>query len=520
VNSHSDVEDVLQCLGRDWPENDSIVEGVMRELDSIPPRPLEKPVEKPVKKLVPWMHIRRILAVAAAVAVCAGLWWASSGNTSVYAQTRDAIRRARSFQMTARYFADGEDGALSTQTLTTAFERGVGFREEWPEELSVGNQGGSWHYRKGAKLAIKTKGLDISRMVDRFLDQGLGKTFDGAAYERCAARDQVVDGQPCQAFLIAHLRQKLAGDVDPDRQRLIVLKDNQSRIAQTIVEVRPADRWIVRAVSDLKYDVPLDPALFQPTFPDDVRVVDADTAFESFVDLDHAIYREERSGLWYAIHHAERIENGGLFLVTSARGTEATLKKYPLTERPLAPGKLFLDGPASQYRPGADGGTPGLFIELASVDHLGINVSWWVALPHNQAAQSPFETADGKVNVPVVISPSFSPYWKDNFTDRDGVTHGLAWVIALDLPTPAKSPTLDSISRKVYADLEVLEGVPFKFPNMGNRGLRPARWYDLDKITSAQFAEAVADDVRWWQNGAPMDDPRARELRGTPAPSK
>jgi hypothetical protein len=516
VNSHRDVEDLLQRLGRDWPQADSIFEGVMRGLDSIPPRPVEKSLEQRVRRSVPWAPIRRILAVGAAVAVCGGLWWASPGNTSVYAQTRDAIRRARSFQLTARYFVKGGDGVLETLTLTTAFERGLGFREEWPEEVSIGNREGSWHYRKGVKLALKTKGLDISRMVDRFLDRGLGKTFDGAAYERSPSRDQVVEGQSCQAFLVTHLAQKLAGDVDSDRQRLIVLKDNQSRIVQMIVEVRPADRWLVRAVSDLKYDVPLDPALFQLDFPDDVRLVDADTAFEDLVDLDGAIHREERSGLWYAIHHAERIENGGLFLVTSVRGTETTLKKYPLTERPLAPGKVFVDGPGSQYRPGIDGGTPGLFVELASVDHLGINVSWWVALPFGQAAQSPFDAGNGKVNVPVVVSPSFSQFWKDNFTDKDGVTHGLAWDVALDLPTPAEFPSLDSISKKVYADLAALEGVTFKFPNMGNRGLKPARWYDLDRITADQFAEAVADDVRWWQNGAPMDEPRARELRGTP----
>src|SRR6516225_1813255 len=250
-------------MGRDWPEGDSIAERFMPLLDSLPSRPVENPVEQRVKKAVPWTQIRRLLAVAAAIAVCAGLWWATSGSRSVYAQTRDAIRRARSFQLTGRFFADAGDRVLQTQTLTMAFERGVGFHEDWPEEASVGNQEGAWHYLKGAKLVIKTKGLNISRMVDRYLDQGLGKTFDGAVYERYASRDQAVDGQRCQAFLTTHLGQKLAGDVDSDRQRLIVLKDNKSRIVQMIIEVRPADRWIVRAVTDLKYDVPLDPALFQ-----------------------------------------------------------------------------------------------------------------------------------------------------------------------------------------------------------------------------------------------------------------
>src|SRR5262249_18405739 len=148
VNSHVDVEDMLQRLGRDWPENSSIVEGVMRQLDSIPPRQVEqaveKPAEQPVKKAETWVHIRRTLAVAAAVAVCAGLWWACSGGRSVYAQTRDAIRRARSFQLTRRLFADDRERVVLTQKLTTAFERGVGFREEWPDDVSIGNPAGSW----------------------------------------------------------------------------------------------------------------------------------------------------------------------------------------------------------------------------------------------------------------------------------------------------------------------------------------------------------------------------------------
>jgi hypothetical protein len=82
------------------------------------------------------------------------------------------------------------------QTLTTAFERGVGFREERPAEVSLGNRQGSWHYLKDAKLAIKTGGPGISQVVDRFLDQVIGNTFASATYERYASRDQVLDGQP------------------------------------------------------------------------------------------------------------------------------------------------------------------------------------------------------------------------------------------------------------------------------------------------------------------------------------
>lgn len=511
MKSRADVEDVLEELGRDWPADESIADGVLRGLDSIPPRPAEKPARGRGR------GVRRVLLVTASVAVCAALWWASPSHSTVYARTRDAILRARSFQMTTRWFGEGD--GRDRLTLTMAYERGVGFREDWPDEMSLGNHEGAWHYRKGAKLAVKTKGPGISRMVDRFLDHELGRIFADVSYERYAAQDQVIDGQPCEAWLITNPRYKVVGDVDADRQRSIVLKDKQSRILRTIIEVRPLEQWIARADIELKYDVPLDAALFQADFPEDVRVVDADSAFEHFIDLEHAIYLEDRRGLWYAIHHAERTENGGLFFVTSVRGTDSTLKKYPLTERPLTRGKIFIDGPADQYPGSQDPGIRGNVIQLAAVDHQGINVSWWILIPVVPTDRTPFDAGEGKVKVPAGFRP-LGPFGRENFTDADGVTHPAKWEIQLPLPKAASLSSLDAISKRVYGDLESFEGVPFRFPNMRYRGLMLVNFNDFDKTTPAEFAEAVADEVQWWKNGAPMEDPRARELRGVPAPAK
>lgn len=511
MNSPIDVEDVLHQLGRDWPADDSIVAGVLRSLDSLPPTPAEKPAGSWVRGLC------RALLVAASVAVCAALWWATLSSRSVYAQTRAAILRARSFQMTSRFF--GEGGDRRPITLTVAYERGVGFREDWPAEVSLGNDQGAWHYMKDTKLAVKTKGPDISRMVNRFLDQEVGRIFADATYERYPAQDQVVDDQPCAAFLVTNPRHKLVGDIDADRQRSIVLKDSQSRIVRTIIEVRPKDQWIVRGIVEFKYDIPLDPALFQADFPEDVRVVDADSALEHFVDLEHALYREEHRGVWYAIHHAERFENGGLFFVTSVRGTEATLKKYPVTERRLGRGKVFRDGPADQYPGSQDPNVPGSVIQLAAVDHQGINVSWWVLVPYSPAQQAPFDAGAGNVTVPAGFRPN-GAFGRAMFTDKAGVTYPAKWSIKLPLPTPASYASLDSIARRVYADLAAFDGVPFKFVNMRYRGLMLVNFSEFDKITPSEFADAVADEVQWWKNGAPMDDPRAIELRGKPAPAK
>jgi hypothetical protein len=104
--------------------------------------------------------------------------------------------------------------------------------------------------------------------------------------------------------------------------------------------------------------------------------------------------------------------------------------------------------------------------------------------------------------------------------DAQGVLHNLTWDVELDVPHPKSLPSLNAIARQVYADVAALEGVPFKYLNMGNRGLTPVFWSDLNTITTAEFSEAVADDIRWWREGCPTDDRCYMELRQGPVPSK
>jgi hypothetical protein len=511
VKPQVDVEEVLQRLGNHWPAGDSLVEGVLRGIESHPPRP--------AARTGPWRLAARVLAVAASLAAVAVLWWLSRADTSLYAQTRDAVHRARTFQMIVTVPADG--GSPEQRVLAVWYERGVGFREEQPSEVAVGNREGSWRYLKEAKLAIRSSDGGMADMVDRALDNEVGQALKGAKYERYEAGDQAVDGQSCRAYLLTKVEDQVDREFKAGKRRMVLLLDDRSRVMRIITEVRSQDRWVVRAINDWRYDVPLDPALFKPRFGDDVRVVNADEAFGRFVDLEKAVHREERKGLWYAIHHVERFENGGLFLVSSVRGTDATLKKYPLTQRRLRPGITAVDGPATTYRGSQEYRVPGYAVELACVDHQGINVSWWVLLPVNGVAESPFDVGPGKVKVPVGITATGGAYGRANFTDAQGVLHHLTWDVDLDVPQPKSLPSLDAIARQVYADVAALDGVPFKYLNMGNRGLTvPTVVSDLNNITAAQFSEAVADDIRWWREGCPADDRRFLELRKDPAPSR
>jgi hypothetical protein len=156
-------------------------------------------------------------------------------------------------------------------------------------------------------------------------------------------------------------------------------------------------------------------------------------------------------------------------------------------------------------------------VELAAVDHEGINVSWWVLIPLAGAGEAPFVAGPGKVKVPVGITPTGGAYGRATFADANGVLQHLTWDIDLAVAEPKPSPSLEAVAREVYADLDALEGVQFKFLNLGNKGASMNRWSDLKQISVARFTAAVIDDVRWWQAGGPADDPRFIELRKNPA---
>jgi hypothetical protein len=526
MNSHDEVEKMLERLGSAWPPGDSVVEGVLRAIRSDPPRRASQPVKS--------RRIKRVLALAAGIAAVIVLGWLVWPDRSLYGQARAAVHKARTFQMIVTVPADGKKPEQRFMALW--YERGVGFREEHPSEIAIGNAKKSWRYLKDAKLAFESCGNSIPDLVDHVLDSEVGNALKNAKYERYAAGDQLVDGQTCQAYLMTKVEPQIDVELKAGKRRMVLLLDDRSRIVRIKTEMRSGDRWIARVISDWRYDVPIDRALFEPRFGADVRVVDADAAFDRFVDLDKAVHREEQRGLWYAIHQVKRFEGGGIFVVSSVRGTDATLRKYPLKRRNLGRFGVAVDGPATNIRRSfnpadrtnldplnpADG-LPGWGIELASVDHQGINVKWWVLvpLPNPPPGVKPFDAGEGKVKIRVGINSWNNAYGKDyGFEDADGVMHDLIWDIELAVPEPKSLPTLEAITRQVYADVRALDAVPFKYLNMGNRDSHGGLPSDLNKITAADFTAAAADDVRWYQEGCSMEDPRAIEVRKGPVPSK
>lgn len=502
-----EVEQTLERLGQAWPANESLVDRVLQGLESQPaPSPLP---ERPAWLQSSWLRRAVVMVTAVAVVIVVGVLMRP--DHSLYAQVRNAVRQAKTFQMTITSPANGDKAAELIQGLW--YERGVGFRQEFPGEIMVGDTRGTWRFLKGAKLAIQSKGNSINELMNRIIDTEVGRQLEAAKYERHPAGDQTIEGQPCQAYWLTKVEPQIDQKVKEGKLRLLLLLDDKSRAIRIIAEVLSGEQWVAQVVHDCRYDLPIDHAKFEPRFGDGVRLVDADAAFGEFADPDKALYREERAGLIFAIHQARRFE-GGLFVMSSVRGTDETLKKYPLTQRRLGPTRIIVDGPATHYRGSQEPDDPGLSVELASMDYQGIHARWWVLVPFTKGGDKLYERGATRVKIPVGITPNGGEYGKAKFADAQGVIHHLTWDVEFDVSVPATLPTLDEITRDTYADFVVLDAVvPFKYLNMGHRGMTPAWTNDPSKIAATDFMAAAADDIRWWQAGCPQDDPRSIKLR-------
>ncbi len=174
-----------------------------------------------------------------------------------------------------------------------------------------------------------------------------------------------LDGQTLQAYLLTRFDRYPEPSIKSGRMRIWMFLDEQSRLVKTAVQ---DTRRHLTIVTNNRYDEPVDPAIFKPDFGKDVRIVDADKAFDEFVDLHIAVYVEERSGIIYAIHHLERFENGGVFVVSSVRPTEDTQKKYGKRYLSVSTGSMVGVGPAENQH-GFFIGLDNWHIDLAHAEH-------------------------------------------------------------------------------------------------------------------------------------------------------
>ncbi len=273
MKSPEEIEKMLEHFGAAWPDDSSILDRVMGQLRPIPARPAMFKTRRII--------VKSLLATAASIAVCLVVWWASEGSqNSLYAQVIDAARKARTIHI-IHYGLLGKE-AKPIKLTETWYEKNVGFRRDVCNSkdsgdrcatICLGSGDDLWTVDKEKKNTIIHSRSGIIKETDQIFSdftrsaQGLkGKV------ERYAEGDQTFDDRPCKAYLSKAWSRT-------DKQRELFYLDPQFRIVRVERQERDDDRWKTTSLSTVAYDESFEPALFQPDFGKDFRIVDANASF-------------------------------------------------------------------------------------------------------------------------------------------------------------------------------------------------------------------------------------------------
>jgi hypothetical protein len=398
---------------------------------------------------------------------------------------------------------NGENRGLK-KVSEARFVDGVGFRYDSADEIRVGNDQWFWRFNPRTKTAIRWASGGIRQLVADWFDLHKFAFELQIDYEREPSADKTVDSDRLKAYRLVP-KPKFADPALRDGSlRTMVFLDSHSRIARIEWLKQQNAAWRTLWVDQWSYNVAIDPKLFEPDFASlvkggGVKLIDSDRAFDELVDLRQSVYVEHRSGLIYAVHRLERFEGGGLLLLTSVRGDEATLQRFPPERRMLQLGLYHVDGPGTNYDASPQFPPASFRIPLVRANHQGIDLQWWIALPRMQPPNH-FDVGPNSVWIMAGMTPS-GKY--ATASAKNGVIDHIVWKVELPAPKPPALPTLAALAESLYADASALGKALGNDVNL-DLGVDDKTGQPIGKrgtaadTTPVQFAEAVKQHVRWW----------------------
>jgi hypothetical protein len=282
----AEIETVLARLGAEWPAESSIVDGVMQTIQSRP-----TPAAAPKHRRI---FIKSLIGIAASLAVFAALWWTIDGSrNSLYAQAIDAVHKARTLHVT--YYAAGKGETEPMKESEIWYDSEVGVRSDScgqniSQYARLDNEEYSWSFdreknvvtrfrRRGAQKQYQYYEVRLLAEIDRHVRQLQDEC------QRYPKGDKTFDGQPCKAYLVVKLGRYLNAAQYHDASslpvdfRLILYLDQQSRLVRDERQDRRDNSWTTTGFHVIQYDETLDPAVFEPNFGKDVKIVDVDVEF-------------------------------------------------------------------------------------------------------------------------------------------------------------------------------------------------------------------------------------------------
>jgi hypothetical protein len=375
----SSIEDLLADLGQKWPVP-SVAEAVIARIEA-------ESISLSARSTARGWRVG-LWASAAAVMVAISIACAAivSAPRTLQAQVERALARTAAAFITV----SGLDAQGVRRNSNIWYSSEHGFRVESPEETIVDNGQQQWTWQPNAvpdeMVVVRRQSADGRKMLSEMF--ALNDAPADWKQHRAAEHDCEIGGEKCSAYLIVPPpRQELFRDgqrlvpvADASPPRIIVWSDRQDRIVQIEQQRQVQGEWQSGRQTSIHYDADVPAEKFRADFPARAKVVDADATLEDRFPLSDALATEESEGLLFAIHEAERMEGGMVFIVSSVRGTRAYLRAHPPTRRRLNLTTTLLD---VAYVSDAAGTIDGDWnrASLAYAQNQGVYYSWWIAVP-------------------------------------------------------------------------------------------------------------------------------------------
>lgn len=364
---YQDIENRLRFLGKSLPNSESLADSVLSEIDRRSVTPVQR---RPLKRIANFF-----VGVAALLMIAITGWFALTElgkPRTVYADVIAALRDASTFHLALTI--QTEQGPITANEAW--YKRDEGYSMRFGHDLWINDGKYAYAYSVGQPSAVRW--MEDIRMDDNnpFIRQ-MQLPDCGLPTKRAAEADQVIRGEPCLAYEYEPEPKDHPLTPNPNQvARMLLWIDASHRIKRTERQIKQGETWKTDLVWDVEYDVPVESSRFDPkaAFGSDVKIVDAEKAFDERYGLANAIYKQDVDGLQYAVHEFKACADGTILVVSSVRRDEQTEKEFPPEYRSIRPGMMIAPVGRQQFNYNCQ-------IELASAVHGPVLVQWWLLAP-------------------------------------------------------------------------------------------------------------------------------------------
>jgi hypothetical protein len=411
--------------------------------------------------------LKSFLGAAAGIAALLVLWLTFfSGPQTLSAQVLEAFKKAQSVHLVRKIWKDG--GWIPGGEVW--YQHGHGVREEHVRAkqkfVRIDNGTYQWRYDSSNNLAVRLKSISPMGLAAEAINPE--KILDRS--KRDPAGDAEIQGQPCRMFTAVNEKQTVRCMVWIDEEnRLLRYKEQNLKDGQWV-----EDEWI-----EAYYDVPVQAALFEPNFGENVKIVESDKFLDEHFNPQKAIFVKEIQGHILALHQLRRVDDRTVFLVYSTRPTDETLRKFGLPSGSLSYAEFTLYTPAKRI--GNDKWQVSQPVELAAFHQEGIEIHWALLLLQGEWPEK-IDTFNfgGRFYTRGPLQEELKQANKTAYQDFQPLA---------TLPLPPETMSLDDVIASVYQETSLCQ--PFAF--------QISLYLQKQSLTEQEIQEHIKRGVPEWE---------------------